>query len=35
MEEAKKESGGSILVWVVVIGVAVLLIVGFVLLLKP
>jgi hypothetical protein len=35
MEETKKETGGSIWVWVAVIGVALLLIVGFVTLLKP
>ena len=35
MDEAKKEAGGSIWVWVAVIGAALLLIVGFVTLLKP
>jgi len=33
--EDKKEAGGSIWVWVIIIGVAVLLVVGFITFLKP
>jgi len=35
MNETKKETSGSIWVWVFVIGAAVLLVVGFVTFLKP